>query len=122
MSSGKSRQPSPKSSISDFAPEDFVIPDLPESDEEPDRTDYEGRLKKIELDRAEGRLLDKNAQKKNGFDLGRLLRDKLAGLPSKLAARVSAETDVKKNERLIRNECNRCGREILRRMADIGRR
>mgnify|MGYP001027267479 FL=1 len=122
MSSGKSRQPSPKSSIPDFAPEDFVIPDLPESDEEPDRTDYEGRLKKIELDRAEGRLLDKNTQKKNGFDLGRLLRDKLAGLPSKLAARVSAETDVKKNERLIRNECNRCGREILRRMADFGRR
>lgn len=122
MSSGKSRQPSPKSSIPDFSPEDFVIPDLPESDEEPDRTDYEGRLKKIELDRAEGRLLDKNAQKKNGFDLGRLLRDKLAGLPSKLAARVSAETDVKKNERLIRNECNRCGREILRRMADFGRR
>ena len=122
MSSGKSRQPSPKSSIPDFVPEDFIIPDLPESGEEPDRTDYEGRLKKIELDRAEGRLLDKNAQKKNSFDLGRLLRDKLAGLPSKLAARVSAETDVKKNERLIRNECNRCGREILRRMADIGRR
>lgn len=122
MSSGKSRQPSPKSSMPDFVPEDFIIPDLPESDEEPDRTDYEGRLKKIELDRAEGRLLDKNAQKKNSFDLGRLLRDKLAGLPSKLAARVSAETDVKKNERLIRNECNRCGREILRRMADIGRR
>lgn len=122
MSSGKSRPPSPKSSIPDFVPEDFIIPDLPESDEEPDRTDYEGRLKKIELDRAEGRLLDKNAQKKNSFDLGRLLRDKLAGLPSKLAARVSAETDVKKNERLIRNECNRCGREILRRMADIGRR
>lgn len=122
MSSGKSRQPSPKSSIPDFVPEDFIIPDLPESDEEPDRTDYEGRLKKIELDRAEGRLLDKNAQKKTSFDLGRLLRDKLAGLPSKLAARVSAETDVKKNERLIRNECNRCGREILRRMADFGRR
>ena len=122
MSSGKSRQPSPKSSMPDFVPEDFIVPDLPESDEEPDRTDYEGRLKKIELDRAEGRLLDKNAQKKNSFDLGRLLRDKLAGLPSKLAARVSAETDVKKNERLIRNECNRCGREILRRMADIGRR
>ena len=122
MSSGKSRQPSPKSSTPDFVPEDFIIPDLPESDEEPDRTDYEGRLKKIELDRAEGRLLDKNAQKKNSFDLGRLLRDKLAGLPSKLAARVSAETDVKKNERLIRNECNRCGREILRRMADNGRR
>lgn len=122
MSSGKSRRPSPKSSIPDFVPEDFIIPDLPGSDEEPDRTDYEGRLKKIELDRAEGRLLDKNAQKKNSFDLGRLLRDKLAGLPSKLAARVSAETDVKKNERLIRNECNRCGREILRRMADIGRR
>lgn len=122
MSSGKSRRPLPKSSMPDFAPEDFVVPDLPESDEEPDRTDYEGRLKKIELDRAEGRLLDKNAQKKNSFDLGRLLRDKLAGLPSKLAARVSAETDIKKNERLIRNECNRCGREILRRMADIGRR
>lgn len=69
MSSGKSRQPSPKSSIPDFAPEDFVIPDLPESDEEPDRTDYEGRLKKIELDRAEGRLLDKNAQKKTVLTL-----------------------------------------------------
>lgn len=70
MSSGKSRRPLPKSSMPDFAPEDFIIPDLPESDEEPDRTDYEGRLKKIELDRAEGRLLDKNAQKKTVLTLG----------------------------------------------------
>ena len=70
MSSGKSRRPSPKSSIPDFVPEDFIIPDLPESDEEPDRADYEGRLKKIELDRAEGRLLDKNAQKKTVLTLG----------------------------------------------------
>lgn len=119
MSSGKSRLRSPTSSTSDFQPEGFVIPELPEDNEELDRADYEGKLKKIELDREEGRLLDKDFQNKRAFDLGRLLRDKLSGLPAKLAARVSAETDKAKIERIIRNECNRCSREILRRMADL---
>lgn len=122
MSSGKSKPQSVNSLIPDFLPEDFVIPDLPENDEELDRTDYEGKLKKIELDREEGCLLDKDFQYKRAFDLGRLLRDKLSGLPAKLAARVSAETDKVKIKRIIRNECNRCCREILGRMADIGRR
>lgn len=118
MSSGKSRPQSPKLSMPDFSPEDFIIPDLPD-DDELDRADYEGRLKKIELETKQGKMLDKDEYNRQAFGLGRLLRDKLSGLPSKLAARVSAESDVKKNERLIRNECNRCSREILRRMADI---
>lgn len=121
MSSGKSKQRLPNSSIHDFLPEDFAIPELPDSDEDLDRSDYEGRLKKIELGKEEGSLLDKELKNKQAFDLGRLLRDKLSGLPSKLAARVSAETDRVKIERIIRNECNRCSREILRRLADIGR-
>lgn len=120
MSSGKSRPQSPKSSIPEFSPEDFIIPELPD-DGDFDKADYEGRLKKIELETKQGLLLDKDQNSREAFNLGRLLRDKLSGLPSKLAARVSAETDRVKIERIIRNECNRCSREILRRLADIGR-
>ncbi len=120
MSSRKSKRPSSKSSTHDFAPEDFIVPELPD-DDELDKTDYDGKLKKIELETKQGIILDKNENERQAFNLGRLLRDKLNGLPSKLAARVSAESNIKKNERLIRNECNRCSREILRRMADIGR-
>lgn len=119
MSSGKSRPQSPKSSIPEFSPEDFIIPELPDDDDF-DKADYEGRLKKIELEIKEGLFLDKDRNTKEAFNLGRLLRDKLSGMPSKLAARVSAESNVKKNERLIRNECNRCSREILRRLAETG--
>ncbi len=120
MSSRKSKRPSLKSSTPEFAPEDFIVPELPD-DDELDKADYEGKLKKIELETKQGVILDKDENGRRAFNLGRLLRDKLNGLPSKLAARVSAESNVKKNERLIRNECNRCSREILRRMADLGR-
>lgn len=119
MLSGKSRPQLPKLSIPEFSPEDFIIPELPDDDF--DKADYEGRLKKIELEIKEGLFLDKDRNTREAFNLGRLLRDKLSSMPSKLAARVSAESNVKKNERLIRNECNRCCREILGRMADIGR-
>lgn len=119
MSSGKFRPQSPKSSIPEFSDEDFIILELPD-DDELDKADYEGRLKKIELETKQGLLLDKDQNIREAFNLGRLLRDKLSGMPSKLAARVSAESNVKKNERLIRNECNRCSREILRRLAETG--
>ena len=45
MSSGKFRPQSPKSSIPEFSPEDFIIPELPDDDDF-DKADYEGRLKK----------------------------------------------------------------------------
>ena len=120
MSSGKSRRQSPKLSTPEFLPEDFIIPELPDNDDF-DKADYEGKLKKIDLETREGIIRDKEEYHHQAFNFGRLLRDKLNGLPSKLAARVSAESNVKKNERLIRNECDRCSREILRRMADIRR-
>lgn len=122
MSSRKYRQQLQTSSIHNFQPEDFIVPELPGDEKDPDKNDYEGKLKKIELETKEGLVNDKYFCRKEAFDLGRLLRDKLNSLPSKLAAKVSAERNIKKNERLIRDECDRCCREILRRVADIRRR
>lgn len=122
MSLKKYKQQLQTSSAHEFLPEDFLIPELPKDDKTPDKNDYEGKLKKIELETKEGLINDKYSCRKEAFDLGRLLREKLSSLPSKLAAKVSAERNIKKNERLIRDECDRCCREILRRMADIRRR
>ncbi len=117
----KSKVQSPRLFPHDWLSEDFIVPNLPE-DETPDKAEYEGKLKKIELLEKRKDLLKKNDLEIFAFEVGRLLRDKLSLLPAKLAARVTEEPDIGKNERIIRHECNRCFREIHRRMVNFGRR
>ena len=107
----------------EFTPDDLKPPAEPSNTlPPPDRLEYEGKLKRIEIETIEGTLLDKEMLGKAAFDIGRQLRENLAGLPAKLSAKVSAEMNRRKNERTIRNECARICREIHRRMADAGGR
>lgn len=119
MSLEKSKAQSPTSLTDNFNPDDYAAPCSPEDGENLDKVEFEGKLKKIEFEEVKGKLKNKQEEYRKAYNVGRLLRDKLNGLPSKLAPKVSAEANVKKNERLIRNECDKCTREILGRMADI---
>jgi hypothetical protein len=65
---------------------------------------YRARLRKLEFDKAEGRMLDAEAiQKKTASDY-RTVRDALLGLPDRLAATLAAETDQQKVHTLLRAE------------------
>lgn len=120
MSSRKFKWQSPKlSTPEEFGPADYVVPELPSELPPPARGEYEGKLKKVEYEEKQGIIINKAEQERLAFNLGRLLRDQLAGLPARLAAKVSAENDARKVKRLIRNECERCARTILGRMADL---
>ena len=121
MSSRKFKQPSPTLSL-DFDASDMAPPELPNALAPPDRAEYEGKLKKIEYEERLGKIIDKEESGHAAFDLGRLLRDTLAGMPSRLAAKVSAEDNEKAVKRLIRNECDKCVRTILGRMVSLRRR
>ncbi|MBQ9236127.1 MAG: hypothetical protein IJ184_06680 [Alphaproteobacteria bacterium] len=121
MSSRKFKGQSPKLSTAEeeFGPADYVVPELPSELPPPERGEYEGKLKKVEYEEKQGIIINKAEQERLAFNLGRLLRDQLAGLPARLAAKVSAENDARKVKRLIKNECERCARTILGRMADL---
>lgn len=121
MSSKKFKQPSPNLFL-DFDASDMVVPELPNELPPPDKSEYEGKLKKIEYEERLGKIVDKEQSGRAAFDLGRLLRDTLAGMPTRLAAKVSAEVNEKEVKRLIRNECDKCIRTIFGRMAGLRRR
>jgi hypothetical protein len=125
MSLKKYKQQYPKLSIpkeitvpDDFNDKDYTAPELPQLLNF-DKGEYEGKLKKIMYMEKKGILINKTEQRRLSYNLGRLLRDQLSGMPARLAAKVSAEKDAKKVKRLIKNECDRCTRTILGRMADI---
>ena len=121
MSSRKFKGQSPKLSTAEeeFGPADYVVPELPSELPPPERGEYEGKLKNVAYEEKQGIFINKAEQERLAFNLGRLLRDQLAGLPARLAAKVSAENDARKVKRLIKNECERCARTILGRMADL---
>ena len=121
MSSRKFKQPSPNLYL-DFDALDMVAPELPNELPPPDKSEYEGKLKKIEYEERLGKIINKEQSEHAAFDLGRLLRDTLAGMPARLAAKVSAEDNEKAVKRLIRNECDKCFRTILGRMVSLRRR
>lgn len=121
MLSEKSRQRLPILSTPDleFEASDYAVPELPSELPHPDKTEYEGKLKKVEYEQRQNIIVDKAEQERIAFELGRLLRENLTGLPARLAAKVSVECDAKKVKRILRSECDRCARTILGRMADL---
>jgi len=70
------------------------------------------RLRKLELDVAEGRRIDGAAVQKLIADAARAFRDAVLAIPDRVALIVTAETDPKKVNALLRAELDRALDEL----------
>lgn len=68
------------------------------------KVEHEARLKEIEVEKAEGKLLVAEEVERNIYDAVKTLRDNIINIPSRLASRVAAETDEKKIEQILDKE------------------
>lgn len=65
---------------------------------------YIARMKKAEYERTMGTLVHKDGVVKSSFLIGRILRDKLSVLPSRLAPKVTIESDQLTNYIILEKE------------------
>lgn len=65
---------------------------------------YQAQLKKIELRKKQGELVDADEIKRSAFECARSVRDSLLGIPDRLSAVLAAETDEFKTRELLRTE------------------
>jgi len=65
------------------------------------------RLRKLELDRAEGRMLEAEPVRKMIADAARIMRDGILGIPDRMAPILAAETDPRKVHDILKTELSR---------------
>lgn len=65
------------------------------------------------LDQLRGSLIEKDAARRAAFDAGRLLRDQILSVPSKLAAEFAAMTDPRAIETRMRDELRKPLEQIV---------
>jgi phage terminase Nu1 subunit (DNA packaging protein) len=65
---------------------------------------YDAKLKKIEYEQKIGELVHREGVERASFKIGRVLQNKLSALPSRLAPRVTIESDQKINFQIIQDE------------------
>jgi hypothetical protein len=68
---------------------------------------YRARLRRLEFEKAQGKLIDAEAVRKQLADANRALRDGLLAIPGRLAPTCAAETDQKKVHSLMEQEIKR---------------
>ncbi len=96
----------------DAAASDAVLDDKPEplpSGQQPTtlaqarlaREVFSAKLKKLEYETRIGKLVPTDEVSIKWFTLGRQIRDRLLGMPSKLAPQLAAETDVRRVREIL---------------------
>ncbi|MBF0293870.1 MAG: hypothetical protein HQL96_01665 [Magnetococcales bacterium] len=68
----------------------------------------------LELGRLKGSLLDAEDVKREVFEMARRTRDRILGIPYRVAASLAAETDAKAIERLLDDELRTALEELSR--------
>jgi len=68
---------------------------------------FRARLRKLELDAKEGRLIDAEAVRAALADAGRAVRDGILGVPDRLAPILAAESDQQRIHALLQTELKR---------------
>ena len=68
---------------------------------------YRARLRRLEFEKAQGKLIDAEAVKKQIADANRALRDGMLAIPGRVAPVCAAEMDAKKIESLMLQEIKR---------------
>lgn len=76
------------------------------------RENYNARLAKIEYEEKIGKLLNRDEVQVAAFNKHRILRDILLGLPDRLAAVLTAETDQQKVHDLLNDEIRKALNEF----------
>lgn len=82
---------------------------------------YTARLKKAEYEKMMGQLVDREGVERASFQVGRILRDKLSSLPTRLAPKVTVETDQRKNFIILTAEVENVIGEIQQLLSDLRR-
>ena len=68
---------------------------------------YRARLRRLEFERQQGKLIDAAAAHKQDSDISRAIRDRVLAIPGRVAPICAAETDQKKIESLLLQEFTR---------------
>ena len=69
------------------------------------------RLTKLEYEEKLGELVHASRVKKEAYETGRTLRDRMLAVPGRVAAVIAAETDPRKIERILTDEFRRALQE-----------
>jgi hypothetical protein len=75
---------------------------------------YRAKLRRLEFDARQGKMIEASAVKQSLADAGRGVRDGILGIPDRLAATLAAETDQSKIHMILKTELTR----ELARLAD----
>jgi hypothetical protein len=68
---------------------------------------FRAKLRRLEFEKAQGKLVDADANRKQNSDVARTIRDGMLAIPGRLAPICAAETDQKKIESLMLQEIKR---------------
>jgi hypothetical protein len=68
---------------------------------------FRAKLRRLEFEKAQGKLVDADANRKQNSDVARTIRDGMLAIPGRLAPICAAETDQKKVESLMLQEIKR---------------
>ncbi|MBF0424614.1 MAG: hypothetical protein HQL66_02170 [Magnetococcales bacterium] len=78
------------------------------------RETYNAKLTRMDYEERQGKLLKAEDVARDAFEMARRVRDRLLGIPSRMAAVLASETDAKSIERLLDQELRIALEELSR--------
>ncbi|MBF0142867.1 MAG: hypothetical protein HQL59_05345 [Magnetococcales bacterium] len=78
------------------------------------RETYNAKLTRMDYEERQGKLLKAEDVARDAFEMARRVRDRLLGIPSRMAAVLASETDAKTIERLLDQELRIALEELSR--------